>query len=120
MADSDDNKANGLRFTNIYSGSNDLEEDTIHGDPEGDLPPHRVKYYANDYKHPIIFINTSNHAMAEHDTNPDLWKWEYVPWVGDRPFISEKKSRAEVNKPYKSYVDKCLERFTSRLLNSLK
>ncbi|HII06352.1 MAG TPA: hypothetical protein HA349_03250, partial [Methanotrichaceae archaeon] len=100
MADSDDNNVNGLCFTKIYSGKNDLEEDTIHGDPEGDLPPHRVKYYANDYKHPIIFVNTSNHSMAEHDTNPDLWKWEYAPWVDEKPFISGKKSREEVNKPY--------------------
>ncbi len=120
MADSGDDNVNGLRFTKIYSGNNNLEEDTIHGDLEVDLPPHRVKYYANDYKHPIIFINTSNHAMAEHDTNPDLWKWEYVPWVDDRPFLSGKKSREEVNKPYKSVVDKYLARFTEKLLSSLK
>jgi len=120
LLDSDGNNVNGLRFTNIYSGNNNLEEDTIHGDPEENLPPHRVKYYANDYKHPIIFVNTSNHAMAEHDTNPDLWKWEYVPWVEDRPFISGKKSREEVNKYYKSYVDKYVEKFTAKLLNLLE
>jgi len=113
LADSDDNKANGLRFTNIYSGSNNLEEDTIHGDAIGDLPPHRVKYYAADYKHPVIFINTSNHAMAEHDTNPGLWKWEYVPWVEDRPFESDEKSRKEVDdsygNPIRSFTEKLLK-----------
>ncbi|HPE62666.1 MAG TPA: hypothetical protein PLQ49_01000 [Methanothrix sp.] len=112
MVDSAKDKANGLRFEKIYSGHHDLVEDTIHGDAEGDLPPHRVRYYADDYNHPIIFINTSNHAMAEHDTNPDLWKWEYVPWSDDRPFVSGKKSRDEVNRPFKSLLKRLLERFT--------
>lgn len=104
LADTEDDYANGLNFTNIYSGDNNLEEDTIHGDAKADLPPHRVKYYASDYKHPIIFINTSNHAMAEHDTNPDLWKWEYVPWVEDRPFKSNEKSREDVDAGYKNPI----------------
>jgi hypothetical protein len=116
IADNDDDKVNGLRFTGIYSGKNDLEEDTIHGDLKDDLPPHKVKFYANDYKHPIIFINTSNHAMAEHDTNPDLWKWEYVPWVENRPFISGEESRKVVDKDYKNL----LETLTEKLLKLLQ
>lgn len=111
MGEAAGDNANGLRFEKIYSGHHDLEEDTIHGDAEENLPPHRVRYYADDYNHPIIFINTSNHAMAEHDTNPDLWKWEYVPWLDDRPFISDKKSRVEVNRPFKSPLKRLFERF---------
>lgn len=117
MADSPDEKARGLRFTKIYSGHHNLEEDTIHGDSEPDLPPHRVRYYADEYRHPIIFVNTSNHAMAEHDTNPDLWKWEYVPWVEDRPFVSDKMSRKEVDRPYRSSLERTFEGLTRRLMN---
>lgn len=111
MADSGSDKVNGLQFSKIYSGHHDLEEDTIHADQEDGLPPHRVRYYADDYSHPIIFINTSNHAMAEHDTNPDLWKWEYVPWLDDRPFALGRLSREEVNKSYKSLFKKASDRF---------
>jgi len=111
MADSGSDNVNGLQFSRIYSGHHNLEEDTIHGDQEDGLAPHRVRYYADDYSHPIIFINTSNHAMAEHDTNPDLWKWEYVPWLDDRPFALGKLSREEVNKSYKSLFKKASDRF---------
>ena len=37
MADSSDGNFNGLRFNGIYSGKNNLEEDTIHGDAEGSI-----------------------------------------------------------------------------------
>lgn len=120
LADLGDGNANGLRFTKIYSGDNNLEEDTIHGDPKPDLPPHRVRYYADGYRHPIIFVNTSNHAMAEHDTNPDLWKWEYVPWIADRPFVSDKKSRDEVNMLYRNLLERTLAAFTKRLVGLLE
>ena len=113
---SDDDRANGFSFKGIYSGNNDLEEDTIHGDREENLPPHRVRYYANNYNHPIIFVNTSNHALAEHDTNPDIWKWEYVPWVNDKPFISEEISREMVDERYKSLPGLLMK----KLLNALK
>jgi hypothetical protein len=116
MADLSDGNVNGLRFNGIYSGKNNLEEDTIHGDAKGNLPPHRVKYYANDYNHPIIFVNTSNHAMAENDTNPNLWKWEYIPWIEDRPFISGDKPRKAVEDDYRNP----LRTFTSKLLKWFK
>ena len=32
------------------------------------------KIYVANFKHPIIFVNTANHAMAEHDANFTLWK----------------------------------------------
>ena len=103
MGDSKNDNANGLRFTKIYSGYNNLEEDTIHGDVEEDIPPHRVRYYADDHNHPVIFVNTSNHAMAEHDTNPDLWKWEYISWMDDGPFLKGEDCRDKVNQRYKGY-----------------
>lgn len=116
MLNSDNDTAKGLRFKGIYSGNNDLEEDTIHGETEDNLPPHRVKYYANGYNHPIIFINTSNHAMAEHDTNPDIWKWEYVPWVREMPLDTKDISRKDVEKKYSNF----LESVTKKLLGVLR
>ena len=47
-------------------------------------------------KSEIVFINTVKHAMAEHDTNRILWKWEYFPSC-DTVIFGE-KSRHEINK----------------------
>jgi hypothetical protein len=56
-----------------------------------------------------VFINTSNHAMAEHDANRTLWKWEYVPGVMDSPISLGSKRRAEIEKKYteKSHMSVC-------------
>jgi len=50
---------------------NNLEKDDIHGDKPwfGRIPKHKIKYYFANTKYPIVFINRSNYAMAEHDTN---------------------------------------------------
>ena len=86
-------------FKNIYSIIDGkrygLNSDSIHGDPDSDVE-HIISYYLVDYNHPIVFINTSNHAMAEHDGNRTLWKWEYVPGVIDSPVCLGCKSREEI------------------------
>jgi hypothetical protein len=53
----------------------------------------RIKYYFNSRNYPIMFVNTSNHAVAEYDNNHQLWKWEYVPWLKKAPIIVGKMSR---------------------------
>ncbi|AKB18680.1 hypothetical protein [Methanosarcina sp. WWM596] len=65
-------------FNNFYE-IKDLEQDSIHGDSVKPAPEHDVKYYFIQKEHPVVFINTSNHSMAENDSNHSLWKWEYVP-----------------------------------------
>jgi len=87
-----------LQFPNIFSDSYTLKKDNIHGDnPKcGNVPNRHIKYYFIDEKHPIVFINTANHAMSFHDTNPNLWKWEYIPWEGSGPVILGVKSREEL------------------------
>lgn len=85
-------------FQGIYSDKHDLKYDTIHGDRE--LTQRPIKYYFNNRKHPIVFINTSNHAMAEYDNNHQIWKWEYVPWVRNAPIKFGKKSRKELDSEY--------------------
>jgi hypothetical protein len=89
-------------FEKIYSNSHDITYDTIHGNPS---PPERkVKYYFMDYYHPIVFINTSNHAMSESDNNHDLWKWEYIPFIEyrKRPFKFGTKSRQDIDREFPS------------------
>ncbi len=97
-----------FKFSNIYSGEfNQLEQDTVHeekawGDEE--TPLHKIKYYYANYNHPIVFINTSNHAMAEHDNNHRLWKWEYVAWEKNSPVVYGEKSRQEIEDLFKSRI----------------
>ncbi len=93
--------ASAFVFENIYSGDHQLEDDSIHGDPKP-APERKIKYYFNDTKHPIVFVNTSNHAMAEHDTNDRIWKWEYVPRIkNDAPIILGNKTRAKLESRFK-------------------
>jgi hypothetical protein len=56
-----------FEFNNIYSDDYGIEKDSIHGNPK---PPEvRVKHYFSNYRYPVLFIKTSNHAMAEHDNH---------------------------------------------------
>jgi len=85
-------------FPYIYSGNNTIYHDSVHDDnPEhGVVPDRKVKYYFQDKNHPIVFVNTSNHAMAPHDNNHDFWKWEYIPWSEKIPIKYDTKSKSEV------------------------
>ncbi len=88
-------------FENIYSKIGEkeygLKFDNIHGD-KTDPPNRKIKYFFNNSRHPIVFINTSNHAMAESDTNHRLWKFEYIPWLENSAVILGVKSRKDVEK----------------------
>jgi hypothetical protein len=86
-------------FPGIYSGKSDITEDSIHGDREWfshKAPSRNVKYHYSNRMHPIAFMNTANHAMAEEDNNPTLWKWEFVPWEADSPIVYGNKSRRQI------------------------
>ena len=91
---------NKFIFENIYSDNYQLEHDSIHGDPPN-APEHSIKYYFINHNNPVVFINTSNHAMAEHDTNHRIWKWEYVPWMKNAPIKLGNKTRKEIEKAFK-------------------
>lgn len=95
----DDNN-NYFMFAGIYSGDYGLQYDTIHLDK---VPEKRkVEYYFADLNHPVVFVNTSNHALAPHDNNRSLWKWEYVPWVEKSPVVLGTKTRAELDRQFRS------------------
>ncbi len=97
MDDQQPNKNNKhFVFENIFSKDFEIEYDSAHFDPHPAL--HRnIKYLSSNYFNPVIFINTSNHAMSGSDNNHDLWKWEYVPYLKNSPTIFGTKSRKELN-----------------------
>lgn len=95
---------NYFTFKNIYSDRHGLIYDTIHGDSDG--RPRSIRYYLNEQDHPIVFINTSNHAMAEYDNNQSLWKWEYVPWDDRAPIKVGTKTRKQLDDYYQKKIDK--------------
>jgi len=87
----------GFSFPRIYSGNHTIKDDNIHGD----MQKIKIRYYFSNMKHPIVFVNTSNHAMAEHDTNHNMWKWEYRAWEDNNPVILGNKSRKEIDDIFK-------------------
>lgn len=91
---------NTFIFENIYSGGHQLEDDSIHGDPPT-APERMINYYFMDHNHPVVFINTSNHAMAGHDTNHRLWKWEYISLTNNAPIKYDDKTREQIEKGFK-------------------
>jgi hypothetical protein len=86
--------ANYFAFEGIY--------DTIHLDKPPNVPHRSIEYYFSDQFHAMIFVNTSNHALAGHDNNWNLWKWEYVSWIRGAPIVYGTSSRKELEKSYKS------------------
>jgi hypothetical protein len=93
------NTASYFVFPGIYSGKSAITEDSVHGDRESFLrkaPRRSVKYHFCNRMHPIVFMNTANHAMAEDDNNGTLWKWEFVPWEPDSPIVHGNKSRKQI------------------------
>jgi RIO-like serine/threonine protein kinase len=62
-------------FPNIYSGHNNkLDKDNIHCNK----CKQSIKYYfIQNELLPVLFINTSNHSIAEIDNNCNKWKIEY-------------------------------------------
>jgi len=95
----EEESASSFIFKGIYSGNQELNSDSTHGDPIG--RKREVKYFFSNDKHPIVFVNTSNHAMAEHDTNTRLWKWEYVPWLENAPIQLGNKTRKQLDLQFK-------------------
>ncbi len=87
-----------LYFENIYSNDDTLFDDSTHNKKEI-----KTKYCFSDENHPVVFVNTSNHAMAPHDNNHDFWKWEYVPWSKTIPIVNGKKTENETEKSYRRF-----------------
>ena len=102
------NSNNYFTFEGIYSGQYDIEYDTIHLDKPP--PPKRnIEYYFLNHYHPIVFVNTANHAMSEHDNNHDIWKWEYIPWVKKAPIKFGLKSRKAIELRFTPFIRRILK-----------
>jgi len=102
------NSNNYFVFEGIYSGQYNIEYDTIHLD-KPPAPKRPIEYYFLDHYHPIIFINTANHAMGEHDNNHDIWKWEYVPWIKKAPIKLGFKSRKDIDLRFTPFIRRILK-----------
>jgi hypothetical protein len=102
-----DEKEN-FTFPGIFSGNSSLFDDNIHFDnpSKGSIEKRQVKYFFKNKKHPIVFVNTSNHALSPQDNNHDMWKWEYIPWSKDIPIKLGKQTREEVEKNQKLILRK--------------
>jgi hypothetical protein len=106
---SEGNAASYCVFPGIYSGKSNIREDSTHGDREWFLrkaPRRRVKYHYSNRMHPIVFINSANHAIAELDNNQTLWKWEFVSWKPDSPIVYGNKSRKDIEELVKNLDEK--------------
>lgn len=99
---------NYFTFEGIYSGLFGIVEDNIHGDNKAPPPRRNISNYFMDHFHPVVFINTSNHAMSEMDNNLTLWKWEYQPFEEKSPVIFGTKSRKEIDNEFTSLFQKFL------------
>lgn len=102
-------------FPKIYSGNNTMHEDNIHLDTQAPYPKHPIEKWGTTdelsheedlycYLSPHIYINTSNHAMATHDTNPTLQKTLY------QPRISKKQKRNNTNLTVRPLTRKQVEK----------
>ena len=115
------NVASYFVFPGIYSGKSDIREDSVHGDSGRFFlrraPRRRVKYHYSNRMHPIVFMNTANHAMAEEDNNTTLWKWEYVPWEADSPIVYGKKSRKQIEDLVKNLDERAT---VNHIVNTLR
>lgn len=80
-------------FPDIYSGDNKLEKDSIHCNKCATIIDH---YFSNHRYRPVVFINTSNHAMAGTDNNCNKWKIEYRLWEEQCPIYLGTNSRCEI------------------------
>ncbi len=108
-------------FDRIYSEDHGIEEDNVHGDSEFSVSKKRYIYtYFADHFHPVVFINTSNHAMAEKDNNVTLWKWEYRPFDDKSPVIFGAKSRDEIDSQFMPVLARILRKVIGKIhsLNS--
>jgi hypothetical protein len=114
------NAASYFVFPGIYSGKSDITEDSVHGDRgrfSRKAPRRRVKYHYSNRMHPIVFMNTANHAMAEEDNNTTLWKWEFVPWEADSPIVYGKKSRKQIEDLVKNLDERAT---VNHIVNTLR
>jgi hypothetical protein len=92
-----------FRFKGIYSNNDTIEKDTTHGDKKEwwqfwKKIDRGIKWYYSSTCYPKVFVNTSNHALAEKDNNIHLWKWEYVTWGQNLPIGVGNKSRKVIEK----------------------
>jgi hypothetical protein len=79
----DSNHPKFFVFEGIYSNNDSIRNDSTHKDGlsliSKHAPLYEIELFFGNYNRPILlFVNTSNHALAEHNNNGKLWKFEFV------------------------------------------
>jgi hypothetical protein len=93
-------------FPGIYSGTYTFPHDTVHLDNTAPYPLHIIKSWLQipddeqRQQHPIIYVNTSNHALATHDNNFELAKQIFIPYSNVKTGC---KTRAQLEKKHRLY-----------------
>lgn len=87
-------------FADIYSKNDKLENDSTHYNKCAINIDH---FFSNQRRRPIIFINTSNHAMAGIDANDNKWKIEYRIWEKECPIYFGANTRCEIEQYLSRY-----------------
>jgi hypothetical protein len=91
-------------FPNIYSGTYTFQYDTIHQDKTPPHPLYEIQSWLqipdNEQRlqHPIIYVNTSNHALATHDNNSEMAKQIFIPYNNIKTGY---KTRAQLEKKHR-------------------
>jgi len=95
----------GASFPFIYSGNFGFHEDLIHLDFLKPYPIREIQQYVDGYnvKIPLIFVNTSNHALAPHDNNREMPKTLFHHKTNDST-LWRYGTRLQVEKKYKNSV----------------
>jgi hypothetical protein len=88
-------------FPNIQRGQATLKNDNTHEDNKAPYPTYPINQTHNGI--PLIFVNTSNHAMATHDNNPTLDKIVFIPFKNVKTRFA---SRYTVELKYKNRKNK--------------
>lgn len=85
-------------FEGIYSGTDSVKNDSTHKDKKSpfsnDVRKHTIELFLESVNRPIVFVNTSNHALGERDNNQDLWKYEFV--VDDKGCLATSGSKSRL------------------------
>lgn len=98
-----DGDSANFTFPGIYSEDETLFNDDVHCDKKEPVVERKINYHYQDKNHPIVFVNTSNHAMAPHDNNHDFWKWEYIAWKKDTPIKTGDKTKEKTKEEYETW-----------------
>jgi hypothetical protein len=102
----DSNHPKFFVFEGIYSNTDWITNDSTHKDGfslfSKRAPMHEIELFFGNNNISILFVNTSNHALSEHDNNGKLWKFEFVADEEDCSILMGSVSRENLEHTFQS------------------